>query len=513
MVWTLAKALFFFAVLAALTWVASLLSQADGGIRIAMMGKEITLGPLQAAIAAILAVLALWVLGRITGLLFAVIRFFAGDETALSRHFAHNRERRGLNALSEAMLALAAGENRVALARATKASRLLERPELTTLIEAEAAQALGDKPRAEEAFKKLLTDDRSRFVAVRGLMKLKLEEGDTDTALKLAEKALALKPKSNEMQDLVLQLQTGAADWHGARATLSAKLKAGALPRDVWKRRDAVFALQEAKVLLDESSSIEAQEAAIAANKASPDLIPAAGMAARSYIAKGQNRHAARVLKTAWEARPHPDLAAAFAEIEPQESPQARLKRFRMLTDIHPDHEETRMLQAELQIAAEDFPAARRALGDLITTRPTVRVLTIMAAIERGTGADDAVVRGWLARALTAPRGLQWVCGKCNAIHAAWMPVCDNCGGFDTLDWSEAPEAAGPSATQTEMLPLIVGKPAPAPVAEAELAPEPEVTPAEPAPEEPPEEAPLAPSPFSSTQTVTPEELARKGAF
>ena len=80
-----------------------------------------------------------------------------------------------------------------------------------------------------------------------------------------------------------------------------------------------------------------------------------------------------------------------------------------------------------------------------------------MAAIERGEGADDAVVRGWLARTLTAPRGPQWCCDKCQSINASWTPVCSNCGGFDTLSWREPVEGSGPSATQSELLPLLVG--------------------------------------------------------
>jgi HemY protein len=124
---------------------------------------------------------------------------------------------------------------------------------------------------------------------------------------------------------------------------------------------------------------------------------------------------------------------------------------------MHPNAEESRLTQAELHIAAEDFPAARRALGDLFETNPTQRSLTIMAAVERGEGADDAVVRGWLARALTAKRGPQWVCTNCQHVEPTWQAVCDNCGAFDTLEWRDTPEGAGPSATQTELLPLIVG--------------------------------------------------------
>jgi len=65
--------------------------------------------------------------------------------------------------------------------------------------------------------------------------------------------------------------------------------------------------------------------------------------------------------------------------------------------------------------------------------------------------------RGWLARTLTAPRGPQWCCEKCQSIHAAWAPICSNCGGFDTLSWREPVEASGSSATQSELLPLLVG--------------------------------------------------------
>ncbi|MBT25882.1 MAG: heme biosynthesis protein HemY, partial [Rhodobacteraceae bacterium] len=103
------------------------------------------------------------------------------------------------------------------------------------------------------------------------------------------------------------------------------------------------------------------------------------------------------------------------------------------------------------------FPAARRALGELIEDAPDSRALTIMAAIERGEGASDQVVKGWLARALNAPRGPQWVCGNCHNIHTEWVPVCENCQAFDTLEWKAPPAAEVQSATGVAMLPLIVG--------------------------------------------------------
>lgn len=217
-----------------------------------------------------------------------------------------------------------------------------------------------------------------------------------------------------------------------------------------------MLALSQAKSIFAEDQTIEAREAAIAANKQSPDLVPAAVMAALGYLEKGQKRHATRVIKKAWEVAAHPDLAAAFAQIEPDESTSERVKRFAVLTRTHPEDAETKQLLAELYIADEDFPAARRALGDLVETDLTVRSATLMAAIERGEGSSDAVVQGWLARAVTAPRGPSWVCENCNHSHAEWAPVCENCKAFDTLSWSRPQEAAVSLPGGAELLPLLV---------------------------------------------------------
>ncbi|MDR0808530.1 MAG: tetratricopeptide repeat protein [Gemmobacter sp.] len=459
MLWTLIKVLLFFALVAGLTWGAVWLLDVSGGMRIDAAGYEFTLGPLQVVIGLVALLFGLWLLLRLIGLTVALLRFLNGDETALSRHFDRNRERKGYQALAEGLTALASGESRIALSRVQKAERLLGKPELTDLLTAQAAEAAGDGARATAAYKRLLDHDATRFVAIRGLLAQKMAEGDRETALKLAEKAFALKPRHGEILDILLQLQSGAQDWKGARETLNAKMRAGSLSRDVFRRRDAVLALQEARGIFESGAITGAREAAIQANKQSPDLIPAAALAARTMALSGDAKGATRVLRKAWEMQPHPDLAAAFAGIVPEETPQARLKRFRSLTDLHPRDPETRMLLAELNIAAEDFPTARRVLGDLPDSHPTGRALALMAAVARGEGADEAEVRGWLAKALVAPRGPQWCCDKCQAIHAAWTPVCDNCGGFDTLSWRAPPQIATPSPGGAELLPLLVNPP------------------------------------------------------
>ncbi|MFN7052231.1 MAG: heme biosynthesis HemY N-terminal domain-containing protein, partial [Gemmobacter sp.] len=150
MIWALVKGLLFFGIVAGLTYGATLLLESEGGLRLIAGGYEFTFGPLQAVIGLLLLLVALWLLLRLVGLLTATLRMLNGDETALSRYFDRNRERKGYAALADGFVALASGENRVALSRAAKAEKLLAQPELTNLLLAQAAEAAGDTDRATE---------------------------------------------------------------------------------------------------------------------------------------------------------------------------------------------------------------------------------------------------------------------------------------------------------------------------------------------------------------------------
>ncbi|MDB9857738.1 heme biosynthesis protein HemY [Amylibacter sp.] len=456
MLLSLIRIVFFIALIVVAAFAGSYLIEAGGEVKLSFNGDEHRFTPIAGLIGLIVFMIAVWVVFKLFGLLVAVFHFFNGDETAVSRYFTRNRERKGYEALADGMVALAAGEGKTASQKAAKAERYLERPELTQLISAQAAEMSGDTKKAVQYYKSLLQNDRTRFVGVQGLMKQKLAEGDTDTALKLAEKAFALRPAHDATLETLFALQTEKQEWSGARKTIEAKVKANTLPRDVGRRRDAVLSLADARRLLDDGEIPAGKEAALQANTLSPDLIPAAVLAAEMHVLDNNKKAATKVLKKAWGSKPHPDLADAFAQIEPDETPAARLKRFNQLLRANSDNAESRMLQSELMLAAEDFPGARRAIGSLAEAEPTARSLAIMAAIAKGEGAEDIVVRGWLTKAIASSRGPQWICGSCNKIHTAWAPKCDNCASFDAMDWKTPPQSDD-LAENTSMLPLMAG--------------------------------------------------------
>lgn len=186
MLWSLTKIILFVCIVAAGALGAGYLLESEGSTRIVFAGSEYNLGPLQSVVALIVLVVAVWLFLKLLGVLSAVWKFLNGDETALSRYFERNRTAKGYDALAQGMMALASGEGQTALTKAAKAEKYLNKPELTNLLTAQAAELAGDRKKAEETYRKLVINDATRFVGVRGIMKQKLAEGDTTTALKLS---------------------------------------------------------------------------------------------------------------------------------------------------------------------------------------------------------------------------------------------------------------------------------------------------------------------------------------
>jgi len=455
MIWSLIKIITFIIVISIVTFAAGAIIDAGGIITMQFSIYEISLTPIQGIIFITLFMAILLTAKWLLGIIGAVIRFFNGDETAITRFFNRNKEERGFKALADSMVSMAAGEGKGAINNANRAERLLKRPQLTNLVSAQAAEKFGDNKRAIKYYKRLLKNDQTRFVGLQGLLKQKLLEGDTKTALLLAEKAFSIRPNHDQTLNILFDLQTEKQDWKGAQKTIKANVKLGKLPKDVGLRREAILLLADAKKMLETGEIENGKAAAIAANKSSPGLIPAAILAAEMHMLDNNKRASSKILKKTWGINPHPDLATAFAEIDSNETSSERRKRFNSLTKIKSEHYETKLLIAELAIGDEDFPAARRAVKELTSIDPTVRSLALMAAIEKGEGAEEKTIRAWLNKALTASRGPQWVCEKCSNIHSTWQPRCENCETFDSLSW-KTPSTDNTKVTN-EMLDFTAG--------------------------------------------------------
>ncbi|MEM9045705.1 MAG: heme biosynthesis HemY N-terminal domain-containing protein [Pseudomonadota bacterium] len=449
MLGSLIRILLFVGIISGATWGAYLLMEDGGGSYVNIAGFEYALSPLATVVALLLAFLVLAIFFKVAGLIIAIYRFILGDETAISRFFNRSRERRGFDALTKAMTALAEGDGRTAKAKAAKAERLLERPDLTRLVTAQSAEMAGDLTKAKTYYKALAEQKQTSYVGVKGLIELAQADGDEERALKLAKQAYQLRPKEAWVLDNLYTLQSRSFDWRGARKTLSEQRRAGHLPKPEANRRDAMLALAQAEDAEELGQTEHARKLSVEAAKLDPVNIDAVSTAARHLVAAGSKRAANRLIMHAWQFKPSPQLAAAFAAIEPNETPDQREKRFKKLFDVKGSGTEANLVRAELALTIEDWAGARRAMAKLEEDEPSARSCAIMAAIARGEGEPDAVVRGWLARALGAPRD-----GEDSSVldHAAMLPllVGEPSDGEETSQSSASSTTVTPEAEDAE---------------------------------------------------------------
>jgi HemY protein len=181
----------------------------------------------------------------------------------------------------------------------------------------------------------------------------------------------------------------------------------------------------------------------------------------------GKQRQARKLLEEGWAGAPHPEIAAAYAELEPDETAAARRTRLQRLAALRPEHEESHIVLAQAAMACGDWEEARRQLDAVDGAEPDARYCRLMADLTERSGGDAATVRYWLRRAAGARLYATWVCDECGRQSRAWAPHCPDCHAFDSFEW-RSPAAAPPPlltevAPEPEEVPEPVAQQAPAP--------------------------------------------------
>jgi HemY protein len=107
------------------------------------------------------------------------------------------------------------------------------------------------------------------------------------------------------------------------------------------------------------------------------------------------------------------------------------------------------MAVARAAIDAHEWQEARSALGGIMRANPTERVCLLMAEIEAGEHGDQGRVRGWLTRALAAPRDPVWTAD--GQIFEHWAPVSPVSGRLDAFEWRTTGDRSARPALELEM--------------------------------------------------------------
>ena len=389
--------------------------------------------------------------------LFHILRKIIGGPRAFMRSRREKRRREGYRALTQGMVAVAAGDAEEAQKFARKADVLAE-PPLTLLLSAQAAQLNGDDRAAQRYFIAMIERKETEFLGLRGLIMQALRGGDEGTALTLIERARKLRPRTPWVLSSLFELQARAGKWRDAEATLVEASKRKALPAPESRHRHAVLLHEKSRTAESSGEVREALEHAAKAHKLDPGFAPATVRYANLLRVGGKRRPAAKAIESGWRAQPHPALAEAYGSLFAEEPPLQRLKHVERLAAQNPGHRESRIALAGAALHARLWGEARRhleaagaAAGSDSALPPTPRVCRLMAELEQAERDNHGAARDWLARA-TATSSLDetYICDACGAESAGWTPLCSHCRGFDSLRWRAPGGTAAPRLAASE---------------------------------------------------------------
>ncbi|MDA5194473.1 heme biosynthesis HemY N-terminal domain-containing protein [Govanella unica] len=390
-------------------------------------------------------------------LLFRLLIWLFRDTPFAPEQRRARRQRKGMEAVHEALAALGGGRGRDATRNAEDAIKNLGATPLTLLLRAEAAHLKKDLHGAHEALSALAEREDSGVLGFRGLVALALQNNDLAEARALLAAAQTRDTDSLWVRELSNKLAVREGRWTEARAALKDLRRLKAIEPTEADRQEAALAQAEAVEADLAGNGTEALDFAREALKLDPRLTPAAVLAAR--LARGAGRSGMRdsILKDAWIARPHPDLLRAALQGIENEIPATKLHRLAEITGPDSILPEARLMRATLALEDEDWDAARLELDALLRAgHPSAEVYELLATLETAEHGDSIRAAEWQRTARTATHDKHWTCGDCGATRPHWAAVCTSCGGLGTLDW-QTPGDLPLAATRRETFGLLAG--------------------------------------------------------
>ncbi|MFC7333828.1 heme biosynthesis protein HemY [Rhodocista pekingensis] len=379
--------------------------------------------------------------------LYRVFSFVVGGPAAFARSRQAAKRERGYHALTQGMVAVAAGDREAASRFARKADTLLNEPPLTLLLSAQAAQLAGDDMAARKYFQSMLQRPETEFLGLRGLLTQALKGGDRTEALKLARRAAEIQPKAQWPVLALMELEAKEGHWKQAEEALDRATATKALPQETLRRHRVALLVERARTAVAEGRSKDALALAQRANEQMPSHVPAAVLVATLRAQAGNRKAATRAIEEAWKIAPHPELAEAWGRIEaifrPGIDPASLVKRYEALVALDPRAAAAYVALGEACLRADQRAQARTHLEKAWTLAPTQHVFRLLTELARHEDADGEAMREWLERSagLHPDPDPVWVCSACGTPSAGWSAVCPSCRGFDTMEWRAAKPA------------------------------------------------------------------------
>ncbi len=351
------------------------------------------------------------------------------------------RDVAGHKALTLGLMAVSAGEPAEAKRQAARARRLLDAPQLTNLLAAQASALAGDHQAARRYFTSLIAEADSAFLGHIGMMRLALDDDTPDAALESARKALALRPKSTLAASHIVHLEAARQNWQAALPaleTLASQSRSGQAEAqegraDIQSQRNALLYMDACE--RSENADREgAQKMLMRIIKDAPGFLPAVIMLGDIYLETGANRKAVKLLEKAFAVTPHTEIANRLKQAWQVNDGGfvAKLMKLIPAEDDAGDAARCIIANQALDVALDGEAAGQ--IKAIPESRRDADAWQVAARIAQTSGHQEDA-NAALVAASKAPRPHRWQCGACNSLHDNWYSHCPDCDSFAQLEW------------------------------------------------------------------------------
>ena len=333
----------------------------------------------------------------------------------LGGRWRERRDTAGHRALTLGLMAVSAGEPVEARKQAARARRLLNAPQLTGLLSAQAAHLAGDHAAARRYFTALTDDQDTAFLGQIGLMRLAVDAEDSPAALKAGRKALDLKPQSALAATQLLQLHADQQNWTAALDVIAIVIKdrkkqTGTVPELLVRQHIALYYLDGLAALETEEDTACATGQFLAALRNDPAFLPAIFALIDLYLKNDSKRKAIKLLETSFALVPHAGIADRLLALWDDNDGNSIARLIKLIP------KKTEPLQQAAYHIVSDMAASKGLDGEA----------------KRLRALHDASMAAF-----------GWQCGVCKSRYDSWHSHCPACGQFAGLKWQQ-PEKVTP---------------------------------------------------------------------
>lgn len=425
------RILLFLIVISAISLIGAWVLEHNGSLTINWLGYHIEASLFFIFVALLVGILLLF-------LTLLVLLWLRSAPHRITKHYADVKRDKGMAALTQGFVAVAAGDAISARKLAKLANHKLGKTPLTLLLQTQTAQMEGNDAEVKQCLTSLLENKETELIALKGMLLQAQKQGNLEEAITLAERAYALNPHATWVTPVLADLYKHTQSWEKARKMLEESSKKDKPSHDK-QRMLGILLLSQARDALQAGNADAALKFSYRANKLLPGFVPGAVILAEILQKLGKTKKAAHMLEQHWATTPHPDIAKAYHALYADETPEKQLKHMERLVSGAKEHPESHWVIAHYALQAENFNKARSHLKSLLDIRPTVSAYKMMYELEKLEGSDAESLQSWIDKAANATQDTAWVCKECSFSNKSrWEAICSNCDHFDSFQWKEA---------------------------------------------------------------------------